>query len=372
MPRLKNSTPKYRLHKVTGQAVVTLDGRDFYLGPHDSRPSRREYERLVGEWLQNGRSLPSDPHAITVAELINAYRKHAEKYYVKNGKQTDEVKGIKAALRYLRQSYGDKRVVDFGPLSLEVVRQKMIDSGICRGYINQNIGRIKRCFKWGVAKELVPVQIHQALSTVEGLRRGKSEAKETKPVLPVDDSTIDATLPHMPQMIADMVRLQRLTGCRPGELFVLRPCDIDKVGEVWKYVPESHKTEHHGRQRVIHIGPQAQDIIRPYLLRDAKSHCFTRPRGGQFTRWAYLERIHRACDKAFPAPAELDEAESKQWRTRHRWSPNRLRHTAATEIRSKFGLEAAQVTLGHSNANVTQIYAERDLSKAAEIMRQVG
>jgi len=106
------------------------DGQDFYLGPHGSRPSRREYERLVGEWLQNGRSLPIDPQCITVAELINAYRKHAETYYVKNGRQTDEVKGVKAALRYLRRTYGDKRAAEFGPLSLEVVRQKMIDAGI--------------------------------------------------------------------------------------------------------------------------------------------------------------------------------------------------------------------------------------------------
>ena len=57
MPRIKNSTPKYRLHKATGQAIVTLDGQDCYLGPHGSCPSRREYERLIGEWLQNGRAL---------------------------------------------------------------------------------------------------------------------------------------------------------------------------------------------------------------------------------------------------------------------------------------------------------------------------
>ena len=54
------------------------------------------------------------------------------------------------------------------------------------------------------------------------------------------------------------------------------------------------------------------------------------------------------------------------------WSPNRLRHTAATEIRRQFGLEAAQVTLGHATADVTQVYAERDLAKAVAIMREVG
>ena len=43
-------TPSYRLHKPTGQAVVTLDGRDLYLGRHGSPESRTEYDRLVTEW----------------------------------------------------------------------------------------------------------------------------------------------------------------------------------------------------------------------------------------------------------------------------------------------------------------------------------
>jgi site-specific recombinase XerC len=55
-----------------------------------------------------------------------------------------------------------------------------------------------------------------------------------------------------------------------------------------------------------------------------------------------------------------------------KWGPNRLRHSAATEIRKQFGLEAAQVTLGHATADVSQIYAERDLSLAAEVMRKIG
>jgi site-specific recombinase XerC len=55
-----------------------------------------------------------------------------------------------------------------------------------------------------------------------------------------------------------------------------------------------------------------------------------------------------------------------------KWSPNRLRHSAATAIRKRFGLEAAQVTLGHAAADVTQVYAERDLERAAVVMAQVG
>ena len=63
---------------------------------------------------------------------------------------------------------------------------------------------------------------------------------------------------------------------------------------------------------------------------------------------------------------------AREWKLKHRWAPNRLRHTAATELRKRFGLEAAQVVLGHSVADVTQIYAERDMAKAAEVIKQVG
>jgi site-specific recombinase XerC len=54
------------------------------------------------------------------------------------------------------------------------------------------------------------------------------------------------------------------------------------------------------------------------------------------------------------------------------WAPNRLRHSAGTEIRKRFGLEAAQVTLGHASADVTQVYAERDAKLAAEVARKIG
>ena len=60
------------------------------------------------------------------------------------------------------------------------------------------------------------------------------------------------------------------------------------------------------------------------------------------------------------------------WRKSHRCHPNRLRHSAATRIRKAFVLEAAQVVAGHARADVTQVYAERDLSRAIEVMRQLG
>jgi len=61
------------------------------------------------------------------------------------------------------------------------------------------------------------------------------------------------------------------------------------------------------------------------------------------------------------------------WRKTHRFHPHQLRHNAATELRKAFGLEAAQLTLGHASAQITDaIYAERDRAKVIEIMRKNG
>jgi len=49
MPRSSNFVPKYCRHKASGQAVVTIAGRDHYLGPWRSQSSRHEYDRLIGE-----------------------------------------------------------------------------------------------------------------------------------------------------------------------------------------------------------------------------------------------------------------------------------------------------------------------------------
>ena len=162
------SLPKYRKHKASGQAVVTLCGRDFYLGPHGTKASQVEYDRVIGEWLANDRQLSSQSadEPKTVAQLIAAYWRFCKGYYVKNDQPTDEQAGVKVCLRYVKSRYQETLTSDFSPLALEAIREAMIEAGNSRRYINQNIGRIRRMFKWGVSKELVPVANYQALLCV--------------------------------------------------------------------------------------------------------------------------------------------------------------------------------------------------------------
>ena len=87
---------------------------------------------------------------------------------------------------------------------------------------------------------------------------------------------------------------------------------------------------------------------------------------------AYITAVRRACDPADRAAHEMAPDVAADTRIIPRWSPNQLRHAAATEIRRRFGLEAAQVVLGHSKADVTQVYAERDSTLAARVMLEMG
>lgn len=398
--------PAYRHHKPTGLAVVTLNGRDLYLGQWNTNDSRSEYDRLISEWMANGRRLPGHESQLTLTELIASYWRHAKSYYGHNRRSSGHLDNIRLALRLLREAYGPTIAAEFGPRSLKALRETLVDRNYSRGYVNKLIDLIRQMFRWSASEELIPVAVLQGLQTVAGLRRGHSNARETAPIRPVDDPTVEATLPYLPPIVADMVRLQRLTGCRPAEVCILRPCDLDCANSPWQYRPQVHKTQYFGRERVILIGPRAQKLLRPYLQRDNSRHCFVpaegesrrhaarrehrrtpmtpsqskrRPKlnrkrapGECYTTDTYRRAIERACDQAFPPPEGLSDEERKLWKKRRRWAPNRLRHTAATQIRKQYGLEAAQVTLGHASADVSQIYAERDLTLAARVMREVG
>ncbi len=274
----------------------------------------------------------------------------------------------------------------------------MVASGLSRSTINKNIFRIKRLFAWGVEQEIVDVRIHQTLKTVRSLAKGRTNAPERPAVRPVTVEQVEAIMPHLSPTLKAMVQLQRLTGARPSEVCLVRPCDVDTSGAIWCYRPASHKTEHHDQDRRVFLGPRAQEVLRPFLERPVDAYCFSpresrpkeetprrnrrrkqksaRPPGVRYSRDSYRRAIARACEIAFSMPKELRviaknasaeekprlEAEAAKWRREHCWCPNRLRHLRATEIREKFGLEASQTVLGHSRANVTEHYAERDFA----------
>jgi integrase len=186
----------------------------------------------------------------------------------------------------------------------------------------------------------------------------------------------------------------------------MRGCDMDTTGPVWSYRPARHKNRNRGLDRVIFLGPKAQAVVRPFLKADAQAYLFApadavaardtrraaarktrktpselrraaarkaRPRlraRPRYDRNSYRQAVHRGCDRA--TRARLGLGPCRPCDLVPRWSPLQLRHTAATALRARYGVEAARVVLGHSRVETSQIYAERNLGKAEEVMREVG
>ena len=268
--------PSLRRHKASNRAYVVLSGKPICLGKWNSQESKAKYDKVIGEWLASGRNLPapSDGYDLTVVELIARFSDYSKIHYRRNGKATKTVERFEPILGILRRLYGSTLVSEFGPLALRAIRERLIKSNLSRQTINDDTRRIRTVFKYGVSVGIVPSYVLDALRAVPSLEKGRSEARETGPVRPVSDTDIEKTLKHLPPTITAMVQVQRLTGTRPAEVVQMRPIDIDRSGEVWVYIPEHHKTEHHGKQRVIPIGPKAQAILTPYLDRDETAYCF--------------------------------------------------------------------------------------------------
>jgi integrase len=277
----------------------------------------------------------------------------------------------------LRRLYGEKPAADFGPLALKSLRDEMIRLTWCRNVINRQILRIKHVFKWAVGNEMLDAKAYEALRAVEGLRAGKSEARETAKVVPVAESHAQAIFDHLPPQVRALVELQLLTGARPTELCVMRGCDIETGGKVWRYRPASHKTAHHGHERIIDLGPRAQQIVQKFLKPDTQAHLFCpadaveaqrqkrqqqrktpencdnvagsnrklrrrRAPGQHYDATSYRRCIARACADAFPPPAHLARArvrangrkkKATRWETRPEWR-KRLGSEAWAELQA--------------------------------------
>ena len=427
--------PSYLKHRgpdgvLRARTVVRWpDGRVKHrsLGRYGSPESHAEHARLVAEWraawaehAEAPALAPAGP-VRTVAELIARFWRHAEQHYRKpDGTPKGELANYRAALRPLLRLYGHTPSADFGPRALKALRGAMARGdwrtpedrarceregrppGWCRRTCNRNLKRIKLLFRWAESEELVPRGTHHALATVPGLAAGEGGVRESDDVPPVPAADLERTLPHCNHVVAALVRLQLLTGARPGELVRLRPCDLQRSGKVelgrglvldagrcWAFRPKQHKTAHKNRQRTVLFGPRAQEVLAPLLegraddaplfsaaeavaawrarqraarktkvqpSQASRAKAAPKKAAGAYTVGSYQKAVGKACEKA-GVP---------------HWAPGQLRHNAATRLAEQFGEEVARIVLGHSSVEMTRVYALPDLQRAVEAIGKVG
>ncbi len=366
--------------------------------------------RILGQQAQGVPLVPDDRASVSV--LVAAYLPGAEIYYRhKDSTPTTEIAAIRCAVKPLLALYGPTAANDFTPTDLKALRvalmtgswmsedlqKKMRDHGRepgrCRKVINKDVDRIRRIWRAGVEKGIVRPEVYQMLMAVEHLKMGRSEARETDDVGPAPAAAVGTRYPFCIQGDA-----------RPGEVCRLTPGDIDRTGEAlrkivgekielgkaWAYIPDRHKTAHHGHKRVIPLGPMAQELLAPYLLGRADDAFLFSPaesraafdearRAGRTTpRWPSHEKKRKTSPKkkpgAFYSPSAYAAAIATACKKAdvERWHPHQLRHNACDNLVAEFGWEVARIVLGHRTLNSTRIYAPDNLAKGFAAIEKVG
>ncbi|MBK9129953.1 MAG: tyrosine-type recombinase/integrase [Phycisphaerales bacterium] len=376
---------------------------------------------VLAAWL-DGRPDP-DPDAvaedgapITVEDLSDAFVEHAEEHYRRaDGSPTGRIWAVRQAIRPLLDQCRDLPVRRFDALALKRVRDRMIEEKrksraknapkeplpdapprFARKTINGLIGTMRTIFRWGASPEggrLVPPAVVADLETLRDLQAGRTAARERPPRQPVADAVVQATLPHLPRRIAAIVKVLQTTAARCGEIVQLRTRDVDMTGPVWTFRPLRHKGAHLGRPREIDLGKPAQEILRPWVKLDPDAYWFdpreevaeqladrssrrvtppwpshmrrneekrvaspVRPPGERYDSNGVGKAILRACRAAGIEP----------------WSPHQVRHAALSEIRKRFGLEAAQAVGGHACLPMTEVYTHTAARQLARSVAEQG
>jgi integrase len=266
--------------------------------------------------------------------------------------------------------------------------------------VNDYTRRIVTMFHWGVSEEYVKSDIAAALKTVKTLQEGYPGTFDHEEREHVPDDVVKRTLPFMPPTLRAMVQIQRMTGCRPSEIFNMRVGQIDRNSdpELWLYRPAHHKTEKKTkRKKIVPLGKPEQELIAPYLVGKSPESAVFSPRIAMedrntekrenrkskitpsqtardktraakptrysefYNRYSYRQAIEYAIEKGnrhLPDGAKIPY-----------WTPYQLRHAAATALELESDIEDAQILLDHESPNTTARYTKKRLEKSKKLAR---
>lgn len=376
-PRRRHGwTPQLNHVKARGIGRVRFPGEpDVYLGSSGDWPADqtdppeailREYQRLCGDWLRRramGESPPSrrlvGERTLTelIAEHLAGVRRAARH------KHAGRVTVVRTALGRLAVASGRRTPATYTAADYRRLRDDLAREGLKAVSVRDYLAVIRR-FLRAVG---VPRSVREDIADMGPPPGGYGAASE--PVPPVPDEVLQKVLPHATAKCQAMLRLQRLTGMRPGEVTQLRAGEIDRTADrdapadgprCWLYQPRQHKKRHRGHARRVWIGPAAQAILTPWLEGKGPEDIVfpSRTGGGEYGPAGYCAAIHAACERA-GVP---------------RFNPNQVRHTTATalELADPRGITAAQGVLGHDSPSMTRRYSAALDQAAREAMRRHG
>lgn len=375
--------------------------------------TQRQANRRYQTWLDTQwkvkpsvRAPMGEQAAYTVTRLAADYLRYARKTYVKHGERTSHVWNVRLAMRAIRNAWGERSASDIEAPDLAALRDKMVHRVTQKGQqvpraiktVNGRLTIIVQAFEHAREFGRVTKEVVADLRAVKRLRKGRTEAKPSKKIKSAPADAVKAVWDVLPTPARAIVDLLGITGMRPNEPCIMRGCDlvtsVESAPGLWEYRPNRHKLEHLGEseddgEKIVFLGKRAQDIIRPFLKPDTTAYLFS-PAAAQAERLQakrdarktplYPSHAKKRKDKNVERIGEHYTSETLRRAVHYacikagvkKWNPNQLRHSAATELQKKYGLEGSRVVLGHSSSATTSIYVDPDVQLAMRIAREVG
>ncbi len=222
MARPKNVCPTLRWCKSINQFVIYVNRKRISLG-RDRQAAEKRFRATLANPDATSAQIDAAEHNLTVSESLDLYATFARGRYADQRTRSR----IHAAIEAACECHATTAASAFRGRALRDVRDALVNRkpALSRTYINHLISRLKTAFTWLAAEEYVPADVLASLRAVRALERGRGGVERPK-VSPIDQATVDATLAHASTVLAAMVRVQQLTGMRPGELCVMRGQDL--------------------------------------------------------------------------------------------------------------------------------------------------
>ncbi|MEM8709468.1 MAG: tyrosine-type recombinase/integrase [Planctomycetota bacterium] len=290
---------------------------------------------------------------MTCSQFVALFLEHARCYYVRpDGSPTGHAVNLEICLRWWVK---DLPVEDVGLGQLQAYRAMLLERGLKARTVNQYVGWVRSAFRWGAETGHVPVRVAAELAVLRPLRA--KEQRDSHRQRTVDMGTLRAIASYLDRRgrAGDMLRVEWLTGARPGEIRRMEWEELQAVGDHWVYRPTRHKVEHYGISRVLVLVPEAVGYLGPQQT----GAVFKTRIGTGYSASGYAQAIARACTALGV----------------ERITPLGVRRAAATAARALAGAEAAQRLLGHTSTAMTEEYFDLgwiDTVEEVKRMRERG
>ena len=379
--------PKLGHHKSSGQARVVLSGVEHYLGPWGTAQAHERYAAVVRQWLADGkRPMRKDPTvvqaAMTFRSLFDQFLAQADATgrYWKNGTPTTQRSHFDRVARSLEACLGRlpiSKVTEATMITWRDVLER--NRAMTRSGINRLVAAAMQVMRWGRTRGLVPKIVWADIAVLEPLKRGEvgDRPEKGRPRRAVTAEEAEKVAACASPQIAAMIRLQSLTGMRPGEVCAMRWGDIQKSpipGDVtgsWIYLVPNGKTAHHGHVTRYVLPPAAQRVLEQFPALPLAS--IFSPASAMTERRTRLRAARK--NKVQPSQRQRDADAPRDYASRwglneyrhaveraclaagiQRFTPHELRHGFVTWAANNLSLTAAAAAANHRNLTTTQGY----------------